>query len=134
VTSDGVNKEQATSYHLFTLELFLLSCILGQNVGEAYSQTYLDRMYAMLLYVSAIATPQRDLPWFGDSDDGRGFLCSPHETNLQVVMDLGGLLFSQPQWLDLASHHTSASRALLPVLDQRRPTSRGATTITKPGL
>src|SRR5947199_4276466 len=90
-------------------------------------------MSAMFFYVSTIATPQRDLPWFGDSDDGRGFLCSPHETNLQVVMDLGGLLFSQPQWLDLASHHTSASRALLPVLDQRRP-SLGATTITKPGL
>jgi hypothetical protein len=122
VTSDGVNKEQATSYHLFTLELFLLSCILGRSVGEIHSDGY------------SIATPERALPWFGDSDDGRGFLCSSHETNLQVVMDLGGLLFSEPRWLKLANHRTAASQALLPVLDRCRPIDNQSTDNSKQGL
>jgi Heparinase II/III-like protein/Heparinase II/III N-terminus len=133
VTSDGVNKEQATSYHLFTLELFLLSCILGHNAGETYSETYLQRLYAMLSYIYTIATPTQALPWFGDSDDGRGFLCSSGETNLQVVMDIGGRLFKEPRWRKLAARETSASRALQPAIDHRL-TVNSATPNSKPGL
>jgi len=134
VTSDGVNKEQATSYHLFTSELLLLSGIIGWNVEDAYSETYLERLYAMLFYLYTIATAKGDLPWFGDSDDGRGFLCSSHESNLQVVMDLGGLWFRQPRWLELAGHRTSASRALLPAPNDRRPISERSTRLSTPGL
>ena len=35
VGEDGVNREQAMSYHLFTMELFLLAFAIGRNTGAA---------------------------------------------------------------------------------------------------
>lgn len=114
VSEDGVNREQATSYHLFTLELFLLACLVAQNSGEAFSDTYVGRLRAMLEYLNAIATATGDLPWFGDSDDARGFLCSPSPNNLHVVMELGGLLLREPAFLRFSTEApTVASQALL---------------------
>jgi hypothetical protein len=114
VTSDGVNKEQATSYHLFTLELLLLACLIGHNVGNEYGDDYLERLHAMLVYLHEIATPAGALPSFGDSDEGRGFLFSSHESNFRVVMDLGGRLFREPAWLQqFPESPTASSRALL---------------------
>jgi hypothetical protein len=119
VTSDGVNKEQATWYHLFTLELLLLAYLIGHNVGDEYSDDYLQRLHAMLVYVHEIATPAGALPWFGDSDDGRGFLLSSYESNIRVVMDLGGRLFREPAWLRFSESPTVASRALLTATVER---------------
>jgi len=114
VSEDGVNREQATSYHLFTLELFLLACLVAQNSGETFSEAYSGRLRAMLEYLNAIATAAGDLPWFGDSDDARGFLCSPSPNNLHVVMELGGLLFREPAFLRFSTGApTVASQALL---------------------
>jgi hypothetical protein len=134
VTSDGVNREQATSYHLFTLELFLLAYLIGYNVGDKYSDEYLQRLHAMLLYIYTIATPTGAVPWFGDSDDGRGFLCSAQESNIQVLMDLGGLLFDEPEWLQFSGSRTSASLALLPAPVQGASTGRQFRSCTSRGL
>lgn len=113
VYEDGINKEQAMSYHLFTLELFLLAFIVGTNASDKFSENYLRRIDGMLLYLSSVATLTGDLPWFGDSDDARGFLTSPYESNLQTTMELGGLLFEEPSYLRFSETPTTATRALL---------------------
>jgi Heparinase II/III-like protein/Heparinase II/III N-terminus len=114
VGADGVNREQALSYHLFTLELFLLAQIVGGRRGYNFSERYTKRLQAMLAYLDVVATPTGDLPWYGDSDDGRAFLFSPHESTLAVVMQLGALFFAQPNWLRLVPYPTAAARALVP--------------------
>ena len=123
VGEDGVNREQAISYHLFTMELFLLAFALGQSTGSPFSEGYAQRLCGMAGFLDSVATSGGDLPWYGDSDDARGFVLSDDESALEVVMQLAGLLFGQRQWLRLCPTPTAAARALVPDLlgnlDQR---------------
>jgi hypothetical protein len=114
IGDDGVNREQATSYHLFTLELFLLAFILGRRGETPFSDRYAERLRGMATFVDTIATRHGDLPWYGDSDDARGFVFSEEEGSLEVVMQLAGLTFDEPRWLRFTPSPTAATRALLP--------------------
>lgn len=123
VGEDGVNREQAMSYHLFAMELFLFAFAIGRNTGRLFSSGYEQRLRSMAGFVDTVATVTGDLPWYGDSDDGRGFLFSETESALEVTMQLAGLLFAQPAWLRFTAAPTAAAQALVPDLlaglDQR---------------
>jgi hypothetical protein len=56
------------------------------------------------------------LPWYGDSDDARGFVLSEDESGLEVTTELAGLLFDEPRWLRFRHGPTQAARALVPDL------------------
>lgn len=112
-TSEGINREQAMSYQLFTLELLLLAMLVGRNSGDEFSRAFSDRIRVALDYVATVATPAGDLPWFGDSDDARGFVLSQNESAFQVVMQLGALLFHEPQFSRFAPEPTAAALALM---------------------
>lgn len=116
VGEDGVNREQAISYHLFTMELFLLAFAIGRNAKHPFSADYAQRLQRMARFVDAVATSSGDLPWYGDSDDARGFVLAEDESGLQVAMQLAGLLFAEPQWLRFRNTPTQAARALAPDL------------------
>jgi Heparinase II/III-like protein/Heparinase II/III N-terminus len=116
VGEDGVNREQAMSYHLFTMELFLLAFAIGRNVGSAFSAGYAERLCAMAGFLDAVATSSGDLPWYGDSDDARGFVVSEGDSPLEVTTQLTGLLFAAPRWLRFRTTATEAARALVPDL------------------
>ncbi|MGA8503595.1 MAG: alginate lyase family protein, partial [Candidatus Sulfotelmatobacter sp.] len=116
VGEDGVNREQAMSYHLFTMELFLLAFAIGRNTGSPFSEGYAQRLRAMAGFLDAVATSGGDLPWYGDSDDARGFVLSEDESGLEVTMQLAGLFFGEPQWLRFRKTPTAAARALVPDL------------------
>jgi hypothetical protein len=114
VSSDGVNREQAISYHLFTLELLLLAYAIGKNLGEPFSDKYEARLRAMLNFLDVVATPAGELPWYGDSDDARGFLFCEQESSLAVVTQLGAFLFDEPSLLRFSTDLTTAAKALIP--------------------
>jgi len=116
VGADGVNREQAMSYHLFTMEMLLLAFIVGNKTNAPFSAAYAGRLKAMAGFLDTVATPGGNLPWYGDSDDARGFVLSESESGLQVVMQLAGLLFSDPRWLRFGKTPTAATSALLPEL------------------
>lgn len=116
VGEDGADLEQAMSYHLFTFELFLLAYTIARNKGNPLSEKYAQRLRAMAHFLHTLATSSGDLPWFGDSDDARGFLLSEGETALQVSTQLAGLLFHEPAWLRFSASPTQAARALVPDL------------------
>jgi hypothetical protein len=116
VGEDGVSREQAMSYHLFTMELFLLAFAIGRNTKRPFSAEYAQRVRAMAAFLDTVATSSGDLPWYGDSDDARGFVLSEGESGLQVTMQLAGLLFDEPQWLRCGKKATAAARALVPDL------------------
>lgn len=116
VGEDGVNREQAMSYHIFTMELFLLAFAIGRNTGYPFSEGYAQRLRGMAEFVDAVATSGGDLPWYGDSDDARGFVFSKGESGVEVAMQLAGLLFGEPQWLRFGQTPTAAARALVPDL------------------
>jgi hypothetical protein len=116
VGEDGVDREQAISYHLFKLELFLLAFAIGRNTGTPFSSGYAQRLRMMVGFLDAVTTPSGDLPWYGDSDDARGLLLSEAETALEVTTQLAGLLFDEPAWLRFRNAPTQAARALIPDL------------------
>lgn len=118
VSSDGVNREQAMSYHLFTLELLLLACAVARNVNLRFSKAYETRLHQMLTYLNCIATDAGNLTWYGDSDDARGFLLSPNEEALTVTMQLGELLFQDARLSRFSKELTCAARALIPDVKQ----------------
>ncbi len=127
VGDDGVDREQAVSYHLFTMELFLLAFAIGRTIGSPFSEGYAQRLRGMAGFLDTIATSSGDLPWYGDSDDARGFVVSEGESGLQVTMQLAGLLFAEPRWLRFRSTATPAAQALVPdllaILDQGAQTA-----------
>lgn len=114
ISEDGINREQAMSYHLFTLELLLLAYAIAKNLGEPFSKSYEQRLRAMLHYLDAVATPTGDLPWYGDSDEGRGFMFSMSESALIVTTQLGALLFDDARLSRFSTDLTAATRALAP--------------------
>jgi uncharacterized heparinase superfamily protein len=130
VGEDGVDREQAMSYHLFVMELLLLAFTVGRNTGRPFSDRYAQRLRGMAGFISAIMTSGGDLPWYGDSDDARGFLLAEEESALDVTMQMAGLLFAEPQWLRLGPTATNAARALLPDLVPNL--HRGASESTAP--
>jgi len=116
VGEDGVDREQAMSYHLFAMELFLLVFAIGRNIGRQFSEGYAQRLRAMAAFLDTIASADGDLPWYGDSDDARGFVLSEDESGLEVTTQLAGLLFNEPRWLRFSRGATQAARALVPDL------------------
>ena len=116
IGEDGVDREQAMSYHLFTMELFLLAFAIARNTGCPFSEGYAQRLRGMAGFLDTVATSRGDLPWYGDSDDARGFVLSEGESALEVTMQLAGLLFAEPQWLRFSNTATGAARALVPDL------------------
>lgn len=116
VGDDGVNREQAISYHIFTLELFLLAFVVGRNTERPFSSKYAERLRGMAGFLDTLATSSGDLPWYGDSDDARGFVLSENDSGLEVTMQLAGLLFDEPRWLRFGKTPTQAARALVPDL------------------
>ena len=77
-------------------------------------------------FFDSVATSAGDLPWYGDSDDARGFLFSEGETALEVTTQLAGLLFDEPKWFRFRAGPTQAARALVPDLLPKLNHSAGA--------
>ena len=130
VGEDGVNREQAMSYHLFTMELLLLAFIIGLNIGDSFDPKYARRLQAMAGFVDAVATRSAELPWYGDSDEARGLVFAEDESSVDVSMQLAALIFQEPRWLRFCQTPTAAARALVPDLlsDLHPPT------VSKPSL
>jgi len=116
IGEDGVNREQAMSYHLFTLELLLLAFCVGRSTKHCFSNGYAERLHGMAGFLKSVATATGDLPWYGDSDDARGFVLSETENSFEITTQLAGLLFNRPEWLRFRQEPACAAKALIPDL------------------
>jgi Heparinase II/III N-terminus/Heparinase II/III-like protein len=74
---DGVSKEQSSSYHRFVVDFFLIAYRTGPATDIPFSATFTDRLRKMLEYLGHLRTPDNAMPWYGDCDNGRGFLLAP---------------------------------------------------------
>ena len=67
---DGVNREQATAYQQFELDLLLLPLFAGRANGREFSPEYRGRIEAMIECLASLMDAGGNVPMFGDSDDG----------------------------------------------------------------
>lgn len=70
VYSDGVNKEQASYYHVSVLEYLFLAWAVGKRTGNEFSTGMESRIRAMARFARAVTPSGGKLPQIGDSDDG----------------------------------------------------------------
>jgi len=66
---DGVNREQATSYQQFVLDLLLLPLLAAKANGQKFSVAFESRIEAMIEYLASVMDVRGNTPMFGDSDD-----------------------------------------------------------------
>ena len=92
---DGVNREQAVSYQLFTFDLLLLPLLAARANGQGFSRAYVERLDRMLDYLASIIDVGGNVPMIGDSDDAYVARLDPRESasRHRSVLATGAVLF-----------------------------------------
>ena len=67
---DGVNKEQATYYHLWVLEYGLVLKLIGERCQDSFSKEFNEIIAKMANFLRAVIPPNGEAPQIGDADDG----------------------------------------------------------------
>jgi hypothetical protein len=94
-SADGVNREQAFSYQLFTLEFLMTAGICGQRNADAFSDGFWQMLYKALCFLKSIRDVAGHIPNVGDADDGIVLRLEPGVTIDRVgrVLALGEAIF-----------------------------------------
>jgi len=96
----GVNKEEAAEYIQFITDFFLLSYVVGKNVGRPFSRTFEERLQQVIEYIFTFLDSKGAFPKYGDEDDGKCFQVEldAHFNNFRSILTSGALLFDKPLW------------------------------------
>ncbi len=129
----GVNRELASEYHGFVLELVLAAALEGEatnnSLGPVVWQATSDMFDALAASVDTVGYPARQ----GDQDEGHGLLlASPHYDRWASLLATGEALVGNPGWwfhtesFDLRSHLWGhmANPESLGLSTHRRPAAR----------
>ena len=121
---DGVNREQAFGYHMFSCEFLFVAGLLGQASGksgsQAFSRSYWAVLQRALRFLRSVRDVDGGLPMVGDADDGCVFRLHagtgrPGPDRAAQLLALGDTVFGgQPD------HHPGV-RWLLHALPGGRP-------------
>jgi hypothetical protein len=95
----GLNRELATDYHGFVLELFLSAAIEGELSTHVLPATVWTRICAMIDALAAVVDAQGQPPHQGDSDEGVGLLLdAPSYNRWRSLLSTGRELFGPMPW------------------------------------
>jgi hypothetical protein len=115
IAADGVNREQAVAYQLFTLELLLIALLAGRANHIEFPRAYRQRIEAMFEFLASVMDAGGNVPMFGDSDDARVMtLVQPEPpSNVRSLLATGAVLFSRGDFKAKAEKLDDKSRWLL---------------------
>jgi hypothetical protein len=115
-TRDGVNREQAFAYHIFSAEFLFVAGLLGQATGRPFSRAYWSVLQRALRFVRSVMDVGGHLPMVGDADDGAVFrLDAVSNSRAAQLLALGDALFAG------GSRSHPGARWLLHALPGARP-------------
>ena len=109
---DGCTREQALGYHLFVLQFFLVTGIVGKNIGMDFGPRYWERVGKMLDFAATLAEGGQ-LPLFGDCDDGYVLDLHGGGNDVRELLAVGAALFERPDWRRMAEDSGEAAYWLL---------------------
>jgi hypothetical protein len=127
--ASGLNRELATEYHGFVLELGLAAALEGAAAGHPLGSEVWETLCRMVDALAAIVDVRLRPPRQGDADDGHGLLLdAPGYDRWASLLHTGAVLFGPRSWwppLPAADVRTSlwTQLATRPVVG-RRPTHR----------
>ncbi len=99
IAPDGVNCEQATSYHRFVLDFYLQILVLARRNGIALSPAVPKQIESMIEFVAAMAGSDGAVPMIGDSDDARGMpFLELVGWDFKDTLSTGAVLFKRERW------------------------------------
>jgi hypothetical protein len=96
---DGFNREQASEYHLFVMEMMLAAALPARLAGRPLPGALDDWLRRMADALAASLDTAGQPPRFGDGDEGRGVLLDAPETNhTAIVLDTCRALYGAAEW------------------------------------
>lgn len=99
VLPDGVNVEQASSYHRFVLDFYLQFLQLSRMLDEPLPDSAERRIERMVEFCAALAGPAGRAPMTGDSDHARALPFSELVGwDFRDSLALGALLWRRSDW------------------------------------
>jgi hypothetical protein len=102
--ADGFNREQASEYHLFVLEMFLAAALPARLAGRPLPAAFDDTLRRMADALAAGLDAAGRPPRFGDGDEGRGVLLDPPDVHpTGILLDACAALYGPAPWWP-ASH------------------------------
>src|SRR6478672_8587785 len=96
---DGLNRELATDYHRFVLELGLVAAVEADAVGQPLLEATWERLTRMLDAAAAILDASGRPPRQGDGDEGRALIVDdPERDPAGAILAAGDALLGAPDW------------------------------------
>jgi hypothetical protein len=93
-TSDGINREQAFAYHVFSSEFLFVAGLLGQATGDRFSHSYWTTLQRALRFLRSVMDVGGHVPNVGDADDGIVFrLDATGSSRAAQLLALGDAVF-----------------------------------------
>lgn len=87
---DGVNREQAFGYHVFSSEFLFVAGLVGQACDQPFSRAYWSSLQRALRFLRAVRDVGGNVPMVGDADDGIVFrLDAPGSDRAEQLLALG---------------------------------------------
>lgn len=99
--SEGVNREQTTSYQQFVLDFLILAGLAGNFSGVQFSSYYWKRIESMLEFIASIINVGGDVPMIGDADDGLvvRFTLEKGWNPFRSLLTIGAVLFKRHDFI-----------------------------------
>lgn len=119
---DGVNREQATGYQQFVIDLLLPPLLAGQANGADFSQKFRSTAEALLEYLASIMDVGGHLPMFGDADDALVLRLDPADVparHARTLLAVGAVLFGRPEFRHKAGSLGDGARWLFADAESR---------------
>lgn len=103
-SKDGVNREQAFAYQVFTLEFLITAGLCGQHHNDAFSENFWHTVYNALRFLRSIMDVADHVPMVGDADDGMVLRLEPGtaQNRSLMILDLADSLFANKPPSDTA--------------------------------
>ena len=96
---EGLNREQASEYHLFVLEMLLAAALAARMAGAPFPPAMDACLTRMADALAASLDSAGRPPRFGDGDDGRGLLVdAPEMDHAGAVLDACRALYGAAPW------------------------------------
>jgi hypothetical protein len=96
---DGLNREQATDYHRFVLELGLMAAVEADASGYPLSEATWTQLVRMLDAAAGVLDVTGRPPRQGDGDEGRGLvLDDPERDPWALTLSTGAALVGAADW------------------------------------
>ncbi len=96
---DGLNREQASEYHLFVMEMLLAAALPARMSGRPFPSALDEQLRRMADALAASLDTVGRPPRFGDGDEGRGVLLdAPEADQTAILLDTCRSLYGAPEW------------------------------------